>query len=30
VQRAHAHRRWYSAKFSDYPQERKRVIPFVY
>jgi 3-oxo-5-alpha-steroid 4-dehydrogenase 1 len=30
VPRAHSHWKWYLAKFPDYPQQRKRVIPFVY
>ena len=30
VPRAHANRKWYRETFSDYPQERKRVIPFLY
>lgn len=30
VPRAHAHRKWYLEKFTDYPKDRKRVIPFVY
>lgn len=30
VPRAYANRRWYVATFSDYPVERKSVIPFVF
>jgi len=30
VPRARAHHRWYVEKFSDYPKERKAILPFVY
>ncbi len=30
VPRAHANLRWYRTRFSDYPEERKRIIPFIY
>jgi steroid 5-alpha reductase family enzyme len=29
VPRAIAHHRWYQRQFSDYPAERKALIPFV-
>ncbi len=30
VPRAASHRRWYVQNFSDFPKERKRIIPFIY
>ena len=30
VPRAHAHHRWYQQKFSDYPKDRKALIPKVF
>ncbi|MDP7040022.1 MAG: methyltransferase, partial [Myxococcota bacterium] len=30
IPRARSHHRWYKEKFSDYPSERKAVLPFVY
>ncbi len=30
VPRADAYRKWYRARFPEYPRERKRIIPFVY
>ncbi len=30
VPRAHAHRKWYIARFADFPRSRKRVIPFIF
>ena len=29
IPRAVAHHKWYHSKFSDYPKERKAVIPFI-
>lgn len=30
IPRAYSHHRWYVEKFTDYPKERKAVIPFVF
>mgnify|MGYP003301402655 FL=1 len=30
VPRAVAHHKWYKNKFSDYPRNRKAIIPFIF
>ena len=30
VPRAHSHHQWYRERFEDYPEQRKRLIPFIW